>query len=322
MAKFNIYILASHRSRVMKIQTHFFKRMKNKDKIKVYIMTTGHECYGWDCEPIYKECCAELCAAGIETEITVTTGGDNYMQKIEFAQTQKCEYAISMDEDLWFNENVLDFMIDKADEVLSKPENLVLTPILSNGIPTCDMFVEDFMTPEQQAEVNSMIVKTEIPDMWGANYQKLNRATTRAGGIWSPDLYYSLVKDIRHHYKGIHPVRINFELNKRINDIILADWDKFVNVPYEKLYAQETKHPYLCNSVFVIKADRWRGIIADKSLFRDPFDEVPLNLYREQNNLNWVFVRHGYCMHMIYNTVSQFGYENDLTTQCVDLIES
>lgn len=320
MAQFNIYLLASHRSKVIEIQTHFIKKIKNKEKIKVFFMTTGHESLGWDCEPIYHEYCKQLCEAGIDVEIIVTTGPRNYLQKIEFAQQQDSEFSVKLDEDLWFNENVWDFMIDNAPKVLGDPQNLVLTPILSNGIPTCDMFLYDFMTAQQRAEIKQMIVETHIPNMWGANYEHLNQATRHANGVWDHDRYYELVGQINHHYKGIHPVRINYQLNKKINDIILENWDKLVNVPYEKLHAKAVKLPYLCNSVFMIKTDTWRRIIADKSLYRDEFDEVPLNLYREQNSLNWVFVRNGYCMHTIYNTVSQFQYEAELIDKCLQLI--
>jgi len=167
-----------------------------------------------------------------------------------------------------------------------------------------------------------MMAETHIPSMWGANYEHLNQATCYSDGVWNPDKYYSLVAQIQHFYKGIHPVRINYQLNRRINDIILNKWDEFINVPTDALRAERSQRPYLCNSVFMIKTDVWRSIIANKSLFRDPFDEVPLNIYREKNNLNWVFIRNGYCLHMIYNTVGQKQYEDELMAQCVRKIRS
>src|SRR4051812_29484396 len=110
MAQFNIYLLASHRSRVIEIQTHFLKKIKkdNKEKIKVYMMCTGHDSFGGDTEAIYYEHCKGLCEAGIDCEIVVITGPRNYLQKIEFAQTQESEYSVKLDEDLWFNEHVWD----------------------------------------------------------------------------------------------------------------------------------------------------------------------------------------------------------------------
>lgn len=321
MAKVNIYILASHRCPIIEAQSYFFKRMKNKDKVKIYFLCTGSECYGWGTEPIYHKYCKELNDAGVETVIAVTNGGDNYMQKIEYAQTQESQYSLSMDEDLWFNENVLDYMIDNA-HILDDIQNLAMSPLLSNGIPTCEMFCDDFMSTEEKNEVFNMMAETHIPSMWGANYEHLNQATCYSDGVWNPDKYYSLVAKIQHFYKGIHPVRVNYQLNRRINDIILNKWDKFINVPTDALMAERSQRPYLCNSVFMIKTDVWRSIIANKSLFRDPFDEVPLNIYREQNNLNWVFIRNGYCLHMIYNTVGQKQYEDELMAQCVRKIRS
>jgi hypothetical protein len=321
MAKFNFFILASHRSRVMEIQSYFFKRIRNKDEIKVHILATGHDAFGGKTEPIYYKCCEDLRQSGIDTEINITTGHRNYMQKIEYAQTIDGEYAFSMDEDLWMSETVIDWMMDNAGEILDDKVNLAISPVISNGIPTCDLFIQDFMTTEQKAELDQLIKDTHIPNIWGANYEHLNEATTKAKR-WDYSLFYELVRKVNHHFKGIHPVRINFALNKRINEMVLENWDKLINVPYKSLYPDPRNLPYLCNSVFMIKSDTWRKIIADKSLFRDDFDEVPLNLYREKQGLNWVFVRNGYCLHMIYNTVSQHEYEHEFTTKCVEKIKS
>jgi hypothetical protein len=68
-------------------------------------------------------------------------------------------------------------------------------------------------------------------------------------------------------------------------------------------YFESIKRPYFCNSLFFIKTEEWKKIISDRSLFRDGYDEVPLNLYKDNHDLNMCFARNGFCIHMAYNTI-------------------
>lgn len=315
MAKFNVYILGSHRPRVVEIQSYFIKRISNRESIKVYFLATSDT--NGDIDPLYNKYSNELKDNGIDSEVVKFSGGINYMQKINYAQTQDSEYSVKMDEDLWFNENVWDYIIDNID-ILDDPNNLLISPLLSNGIPTCDYFVNDFMTNHERDEINKLILGTRLNKYWGVDYNSLNDATIRATS-WDSEYFYMLVSRIDHHYKGIHPVRVNFELNKRINDFTIRSYDKFCDVRQSDMTMQIDCKPYLCNSIFFIKTDRWREIVNNESLYRDSFDEVPLNLYCDNNNLNFVFVRNGYGIHTLYNTVQQPGYEHDLVGHYLDL---
>ena len=55
--------------------------------------------------------------------------------------------------------------------------------------------------------------------------------------------------------------------------------------------------------MFLIKTERWRSIIFDRSLYRDDFDEVPLNLYCDNNNLKKIYIKNGFAVHPSYNTL-------------------
>jgi hypothetical protein len=81
-------------------------------------------------------------------------------------------------------------------------------------------------------------------------------------------------------------------------------------VESNNFFLEKYKLPYFCNSFYFIKTSTWKKIINNKSLFRDPYDEVPLNIYRESNDLNMVFVRNGFCLHMAYNTINTNNQKN------------
>jgi hypothetical protein len=81
-------------------------------------------------------------------------------------------------------------------------------------------------------------------------------------------------------------------------DLVLAHADEFKEP--QEYYAEIIKPPYLCNSCFVIKTDTWRKIIDDKILYNSPYDEVPLNLYRERHDLSYAFIRNAFGVHGMY----------------------
>jgi hypothetical protein len=61
--------------------------------------------------------------------------------------------------------------------------------------------------------------------------------------------------------------------------------------------------PYFCNSLFLIKTKLWGEIANNEGLFRDAFDEVPINLYRHMYGKNMLFVRNAFGVHPIYQSL-------------------
>jgi hypothetical protein len=58
----------------------------------------------------------------------------------------------------------------------------------------------------------------------------------------------------------------------------------------------------------MIKTDTWKKIVYDQSLFIDKFDEVPLNRYRLNNNLNMIFIENSFAVHPSYNWIGMDEY--------------
>jgi len=69
----------------------------------------------------------------------------------------------------------------------------------------------------------------------------------------------------------------------------------------------------------MIKTNTWKKIVYDQSLFVDRFDEVPLNRYRLNNNLNMIFIENAYGVHPSYNWIGMEKYR-ELSDKFFDLI--
>jgi hypothetical protein len=249
----------------------------------------------------------ELLNNDIDTEIFFYNyTPTDYLNKIEFAVKSEHEYSVSMDEDVFISNYLWDYMIENVD-ILNNDEILFLSPTISNGIPSVDLFIDDFIDDQNiKNDFYNMFKNTFIPNMWGADYNTLNTNSNK----WDSEQYYNNLNKINHHYKGIHPIRISYEQNYKLMEVIVNNIDKILNKQIYSIY--KLIRPYYCNSFYFIKTNVWKQIINDKSLFRDVFDEVPLNLYKDKHNLKMGFVKNGFCIHMTYNSIpnSRYNIEN------------
>ncbi len=274
---------------------------KYKNKFKIYIHDNIDNDYVKD---ILKD---------INYEI-VNHGTHNYITKINYAINLHHAYSMKIDEDIFMNHHVLEYVLDNLN--LISDENFILSPILSTGIPSTEMFVDDFC-PEEKENIFKMFCDTHVCNLWGANYSSLNYNKSR----WCANEYYDKVNQLDHYYKGIHPIRINVSIQNFLLNVIKNKKQKL----YEKqeYYTESKQIPYICNSLFVIKTDEWKKIITNGSLYRDEYDEVPLNLYMKQFDKNVLFVRNANCIHPVYNTVDVFnqGMYNSLSIEWNKILE-
>jgi len=239
---------------------------------------------------------------GIETNVFLVQGGD-YITKIKTAFNNSGEYIVKLDEDIFLSSKLWEFFLTNL-IVLEDRKNLFLSPLLSTGIPSVDYFAEQFLTADERQELNTIYLQTPLPNIWGADYSSLEQHTIKSTA-WNHNEFYNAVSKINHFYKGVHPVRFSPKAQRFIQKCVIKRFDKIIEADNFTLHID--KKPYLCNSIFGIKKDTWGEIINNKSLYRDPFDEVPFNLYMQQNDLNMVFINNGFGIHPSYNTVNMFG---------------
>jgi len=220
----------------------------------------------------------------INVDVFLVNNQNNYMNKISHALQNSKEYIILVDEDIFIPKNTWEFFITNLNCLENK---------------------KNFFDKKEKNIIEKMFIKTHIPSIWGVNYENLNENTTQSL-FWDAENFYNNVSKIKHHYLGVHPVRFSFEAQQFINDFCINKFSKLCSASDFSLI--EMKRPYFCNSVFGIKRNTWFDVLNDKALFYDEFDEVPLNLYMKNNNLNMVFIKGSVAFHPSYNTINIYNY--------------
>lgn len=273
---------------------YFLKKIKqkNKDKIKLNILSST--------EKNWAELCKDL---GIEFEIknffNYSTG---YLEKIQYASESESPYSVKLDEDCFFNNHIWDFIIENVG-ILEDEKILCLSTTMSNSIPSCDLFIEDFILKDEIKKIIYENFKNRLmPNgLWGVDYTPLNKHTINSS-CWNPDEFYKGVEQLSTEIKGIHPLRICYESQKLINQEILKNVDFLVS-PQEYKF-QEIISPYFTNIFFVIKTSNWKKILKNSI----QYDEISLNNFKKNNNLKIMYIKNGFCVHLNFNTI--FGNKN------------
>lgn len=291
MKKITINYLSHHRLNYTNLMFYFLKKIKNenKDILKINILAT------YENEWVKK--CEEL---GIEYSIKIFKEGDlNYLNKIKVALDSSSEYSVKLDEDCFMNNYVWDYLIENVD-VLNDDNILTLSPVMSNNIPSCDYFIEDFIDDKYiKSKIYNMFLGVNMPNgLWGANYEQLNFYTLNSKE-WNPKNFYEGVKNLKTNTRGIHPLRISYDSQKEINDYIINNVERFINPNNYNLF--EIDSPYFTNSLFFIKTSEWKKILSLPR--KDTYDEISLNKYKTKKNKKFLFVKNGFGIHPMFNTV-------------------
>lgn len=280
---------------------------ENKSKIKFYIMSQPHN-FGLISEKI------KTLDPAIAMEIVfLPFRYNNYLDKIKWACEQDHEYSVKYDEDVFLSSKSWDYFIENIPKVLESETIKVLCPTLQNGVPSNDFFLTDFLDANCNSkiflEIQKKFLNTKItkignlicPGYDQDHYSNLNKHTLNSV-VWDEDSFYIDVFKIPHVYKGIHPIRINFDAQKLILDWILNNINSFKEGHNKKFTYKVNNYPYLCNTFFAIKTKNWKESINNVV---EGFDEVPLNLYLEKYPISTTFIRGLYGIHTLYSNVAE-----------------
>lgn len=241
----------------------------------------------------------------------------HYPDKVRHAHKTQSEYSCKVDDDILISCNLWDYIIDNLDQITDR--NPIIAPILTNGIPSVELFVEDFCTSKQKKDVHGLFMIGQVNDHeWGLNFSKVNEYI-HSIIEWSGREYWDMVTntetwwDKRDHLpwyyymvRGVHPARFDYECNIYIANCILANKEKFYNSG--KYYLDTYKAPYFTNNMFFCKTSYWKKTF---NLFSDGFDEGQLTLQGQLDGSNILYVRNGFGIHMAYGmTVCQSEIES------------
>ena len=290
MKQITINYLSHNRLNYTDLMFYFLSKIKpeNKTKIKLNVLAT-HE-NDWESK------CNEL---GIEYSIYIISNENNYLSKINIAISTDTEYSVKLDEDCFINNYVWDYLIENVD-MLNNDDVLTLSPTMSNNIPSCDFFISDFI---EDFSVRDIVYKhflnRPMPNgLWGVDYTPLNHYTINSIE-WDYNKFYDGLNALNTITKGIHPLRISYEAQMEINNYILKNIDKFTTENNYDFF--EIQSPYFTNSLFFIKTSEWVNILSQSTV--DSYDEIALNKYKRDTNKQFLFVKNGFGIHPMFNTV-------------------
>lgn len=259
----------------------------------------------------------ELNNSSINYKIFNVMPENNYIIKvtfaIQYAEHNNIPYLMKCDNDIYIKANTLDYIIDNL-SILDNEKHLTIGPIISSGIPTVEYFMDQFLSDDEKYKLHEHFLSSKFYNRDGVIYRHLNKHTI-GSNIWNKENFFNDVKNIDNHYKGVHPIRINYEAIDYLNECVLNNKDKFFNSEPTSLILNDSS-PYLCDSIFCIRTDTYKKIINDTTLFVDGYDEVPLNKYAWKESMNHVFVNNGFAIHMLYNWYDNLSeYETKFTNR-------
>lgn len=276
---------------------YFINKIKeeNKKNIKINILTTKNN------EAFFIE---EIKKFNLNFNIILFQNGFNYTEKLSYAINSDTEYSIKLDEDCIVNNYIWDYMIENVD-ILDNDENLLLSPLLSTSMPSCDVFVENFLDEEEKQTIHNFFLEQEMPNgLFGVNYSPLNLYTIHAKN-WDYKKYLSGLNDLPTETKGNHPMRISYNAQIKINDFILNKYKKIIEKNDYNIF--EINSPYFTNNFFLIKTDVWKKIC---NQYNGVYDEIPISNYKRTNNKKFLFVENGFGIHTMFNTIYGDGSAN------------
>jgi len=278
---------------------YFLNKITNKDKVHLLVLINN-------APSDYYENIIKTKLIGISSNIVMFNNNNNYINKINafinYSKQNNIKYCMKCDNDIIINNHTIDYMIENL-HYLEKPENLFITPSLSTGIPTTDYFVEDFFNEDEQNKLHNIYLKTNMPNsLWGFDYSYLNDYTIKSNK-WEVNKFINKLNELDYHYKGIHPIRIDKDALEYMNNTILKYKAKIHDKQDYKIQIN-SEYSYLCNSIFIISAQNYANVINNRSLYVDPYDEVPVNKYCRMNNMKGIYIRNSFTIHPIYNTIS------------------
>jgi len=308
MKEVSINILVHERPHFLDITFETLKNIKEKENIQLNVLFTQHTAVP---NRNIIQFVIAMADHGIDTKALgfVTPAPQNFMEKIQWMVDRPEPFCIRVDDDCFAPTKVWDHLIAKRKHLAENKNILAIAPCITNGMPTVDYWRETFLSTEERAELDKMILANPILEKWTNDYSNLALAFETSK--WNPDLYNSLLFENGDDRLGLHPVRFNLDIQKWINEKVLEHWNKFINPPCVKSeIVSVRKRPYFCNTCFIIKTNDYKTIIEDSSLKRDAFEEITFNLFRRHKFLQLEFLTDAWMLNLFFRSVGNSSLEN------------
>lgn len=304
MIQINLFTSTKGRVPFTKLQLDEFTKISPSNKDKV----TLHVYFNKNFKDMWVEEFTQEKYSDIHVELHLMDS-DEYILKPQLAHQTDAEFSCKWDEDVLLGAPTWDYMIENVNILKRDRSASVLAPLLSNGVPTVDLFMRDLLTIEEREIANKMFLNEGIKnvlDIWGADYRGV-QTFIETMTEWNPEKYWQFMEtfnpkatrpNLPENYKwakGVHPARFSYNFNMFIADKILAHKDKLFGKNDFYMEARETA--YFCNNIFFATTDFWRKSFA---ILRDGYDEGQLTIYAKLLGMKPVYVRNSFGIHMAY----------------------
>lgn len=295
----------------------------NKNKIELFIYHEECDESLWEAEA-YK-----LVEKRVSTTL-VSMPDNEYTSKLNVALKTDHKYSCKWDNDVFINTDIWNYLIENI-HIVDRDDISLLTPTLSNGMPTVELFIKDFLTEEEKSIVGQIFIKDGITkDIFGCNYDHIIDYISKLDN-WDGDRYWKVV-DMHNptldrpylpwYYgivKGVHPARFSSDYNMFVFNHAVNNLDRVLNS--KNLYMEKYITPYVCNNIFLSTTDYWKR---SQDLFFDHWDEGQLTMLANIENRSPMYVRNCYGIHMAYGCTKnqkdiEANYIDNLFTKILDI---
>lgn len=295
----------------------------NKSKVDLLIYHEHYEESIWESEA-YK-----LVEKGISTTL-VNMPDNEYTSKLNIALKTQHKYSCKWDNDVFINTDTWNYLIENV-TIVDRNDVSILVPTLSNGMPSVELFIKDFLTEEEKVAVGKIFIKDGITrDIFGCNYEDIIEYISKLD-FWDGDRYWKVMDmhnptmDRPHlpwYYgiaKGVHPARFSSDYNMFVFNHAVNNLDAVLNS--SNLYMEKYITPYVCNNIFLSTTDYWKR---SQELFFDHWDEGQLTMLANIENRSPMYVRNCYGIHMAYGCTKnqkdiEKNYIDNLFSKILDI---
>ena len=238
---------------------------------------------------------------------------DSYMPKVHIAHKSECEFSIKWDDDVFINTSVWDYIIENINVLNTDPNISIISPILSNGMPSVDFFIKDFLTLEESKKAYDSFLKDGIKiaqNIWGCNFTQV-QSYLDSVKEWNADEYWDVVRKTNSTEgrnlpgymsiaKGVHPARFSYDYNKLILDKIAENKNWLTSK--REYYIMTYPTVYFCNNLFITKTEFWKE---SQKMFQDGWDEGQLTALNQVSGRTIGYIRNVCGVHMAYGCTTK-----------------
>ena len=303
MIQINLFNSSANQYRLplVKAALKEFIGMKEENKKNIQLFAYCHESN----EEAWESMLTTVVASGIEATL-VSMPSDTYLEKVAVAHQSTTKYTCKWDDDVFINRYVWDFLIENV-HVLEDPTVSVLAPTLSNGMPSVELFVKDFLTQKETDTAHKIFIEDNVnPSMFGCNYESVYEAVENMVE-WDGEAYWKMMDEINPTknrtglpwfytiVKGIHPARFSYNYNMFLANHAIANVDTILKKG--DYYFDRYITPYFCNNLFISTTEFY---VSSQELFFDHWDEGQMTMLANRRDQKPMYIRNCYGIQMAY----------------------